>query len=237
MTGWKSTKDGKHFKTGTKPGINSNHNNHSNNSGSQSSSIRPSTHNRPASTSRPIATPAGVHSSAMQERIKEHENMAKEHFLQDMDMHGNFYRRDDGKIEREWIEYNDIPRDKAIHGEQFDPAVIVSEKDFLDYMYDDIVSDADTMLGNDYEDHEYNAGVILSSHKPSDGKLEFVFETSKDYAMTIKAHNAKEAYSIIKKEQSDSPLKFTQQYGNLTKQYNINTDDHEAPVGSYPFAV
>ena len=41
MSGWKSTKSGKHFRTGTKPGISSGSNNHSNNSGSQPSSVRP----------------------------------------------------------------------------------------------------------------------------------------------------------------------------------------------------
>ena len=38
MSGWKSTKDGKHFKTRTKPGINSN-GNHSSHSGTQPSSL------------------------------------------------------------------------------------------------------------------------------------------------------------------------------------------------------
>ena len=39
MSGWRTTKDGKHFKLGSKPGINSNHNNHSH-SGSQPSSMQ-----------------------------------------------------------------------------------------------------------------------------------------------------------------------------------------------------
>ena len=47
MSGWKSTKDGKHFQTGHKPGINSSHSNHSSNSGSQSSSMNQPTHRPP----------------------------------------------------------------------------------------------------------------------------------------------------------------------------------------------
>ena len=39
MSGWKSTKDGKHFRTRNKPGINSNYSDHSNNSGTQPSSL------------------------------------------------------------------------------------------------------------------------------------------------------------------------------------------------------
>ena len=40
MSGWKSTKDGKHFKTKSKPGINSDTNNNSHHSGSQPSSMQ-----------------------------------------------------------------------------------------------------------------------------------------------------------------------------------------------------
>ena len=47
MSGWKSTKDGKHFKTRDKPGLNSN-GNHSSHSGSQSSSMHCSTHKTPS---------------------------------------------------------------------------------------------------------------------------------------------------------------------------------------------
>ena len=49
MTGWRSTKDGRHFQTRTKPGVNSN-DNHSNHSGSQSSSMHQSNHKSPKSS-------------------------------------------------------------------------------------------------------------------------------------------------------------------------------------------
>ena len=46
MSGWKSTKDGKHFKTKSKPGINSNDNNKKNNNNSSTNSgTQPSPHN------------------------------------------------------------------------------------------------------------------------------------------------------------------------------------------------
>ena len=46
MSGWKSTKDGKHFKTGTKPGISSDSNNTHSSHNSQSSSVHQSSHRR-----------------------------------------------------------------------------------------------------------------------------------------------------------------------------------------------
>ena len=46
MTGWRSTKDGRHFRTKSKPGLNSN-GNHSSNLGSQPSSMHQSNHKSP----------------------------------------------------------------------------------------------------------------------------------------------------------------------------------------------
>ena len=52
MSGWKSTKDGRHFQTGAKPGISSDH---SSNSGTQPSSLHQPIH-RPSKLSDQLAT-------------------------------------------------------------------------------------------------------------------------------------------------------------------------------------
>ena len=48
MSGWRSTKDGRHFQTGRKPGLRSDNNTTSSNSGSQSSSMHQPTHKTPS---------------------------------------------------------------------------------------------------------------------------------------------------------------------------------------------
>ena len=61
MSGWRSTKAGKHFKLGSKPGIKSNHNNHSH-SGSQAISMHTETKlkywNDKVSSARAVAAEA-----------------------------------------------------------------------------------------------------------------------------------------------------------------------------------
>ena len=236
MSGWKSTKSGKHFQTRTKPGISSGNNNHSH-SGSQASPIHPSQQNkRDSSLFEKEIWQIGMDSRAYKMHVIEIRNEIEKRLLRDFRFEDDtFRRREDGKIERKINKYDDFPADKAVNGEYSDKVEIISDEEYIRRQHEYIEEEVDHIMELMIKIHADNVRDMLvrSRNKP----YEFIFGSDNNYAIMAKDTNVVDAEKKAQKILSKRTPSEKKQIGRLTGLYNINTDDHEAPVGNFPYAV
>ena len=139
MSGWRSTKSGKHFRTGTKPGISSGSNNHSNNSGSQPSSVRPG-----------IASFVDIgNSSGFQFIPNTAMNRIRAYVIDDWLQEGRYNsgckRINSDEFERHaTAEDKNNPNVKIVKGEYSNRAVIMDEDEYIEYNKDKINAEVNT---------------------------------------------------------------------------------------------
>ena len=232
MSGWKSTKDGKHFRTRDKPGINSGSNSHHNNSGTQSSSVIQNPNPLPGQL--PIRN-VSWNSKSYRAYLESITQTAKDYAQRDSPLLDNerFYYRSDGNVEGNVEDYSDdFPEAKIVEGEQFDKATILTDKDWLDWNDQVISEQVEFLLQADSDEHKYNVREMMDNSK---NKIhEYVFNTTNDFEIKVKGNSAMDASSKAMGVYGRLAAQDKVAIGKINGRFNVSVDG-EYPVGDFPF--